>query len=650
MFRLPNDRGSLPLAMLLTLVGVGITGLIGSTVLGQITTTRYDGDRAAAIDAAQSGIETGLAQLRALPVNSTNDALLTSLPCVTSSATSPDLTLTGVITPARATRYSVNVYYLSTAPPGDTDAEAWAKLNRLGCSALGGTTTAPMYALLASTGASNAETRTVTATYLFQSRTKPNVPGGTIKVYNSDQCLTAQRNATDTIPLTVNSPLVLGTCAASDPRQNFTYNPTLQVELKGSEGTINFPHGACVQAVNTDRTPVVFADCDATRLTQIWSLNNRDNFEGTVDGINADGKCFNVDWTQTPPAVVINNVSASTPTRVNGTSGDGTDGTPCSGVSGDYTKYKTFFPDPSAGTGAAGDVTKQLVNYDEFGRCLDVTGNNVSSAFLVIFPCKQAPNKVIQWNQVWFLPTVASGATDGSGRVYLKGSDGVTTYCLTSPGSVAAGQYVRVYPCSLTAAPAANQTWTRRVFTGVNQTSYRIESTYGRLDILFNNAGISAPGVPLDELSVEQWSAVVGTNLTGVFLCTRAAFGLMKRQAPRGGRIINNGSISATTPRPNSAPYTATKHAVLGLTKSTALDGRHFDIACSQIDIGNADTGMAELMAKGIIQANGQLAVEPLLDLTHVSDAVRHMASLPLSANVLFMTVMPSKMPFVGRG
>jgi hypothetical protein len=484
MFSFPRgekDRGSLPLAMLLTIVGIGITGLIGNTVLGQITTTRYDGDRAAAIDAAQSGIETGLAELRALPVNSTNDALLTSLPCATTGTTSPDLTLTGAVSPARPGRFSVNVYYLTAAPPSDTDAETWAKANRLGCAIIGGTTVAPMYALLAATGTSGAETRTVTATYLFQSRTKPNVPGGTIKVYNSDQCLTAPRNATDLIPLAVNTPLVLATCAASDPRQNFTYNPTLQVELKGSEGTTNFPHGACLQAVNTDHTAVVFADCDptATRFTQVWSLNNRDNFEGTTDGVNTDGKCFNVDWTQVPPAVVINNVIAGNANKVANTAGDGTDGTPCSGISGDYTKYKTFFPDPSAGTGAAGDVTKQLVNYNEFGRCLDVTANNVASTFLVVFPCKQAPNKVIQWNQVWFLPTVPSGATASTGRVYLIGSDGVTTYCLTSPGSAAAGLYIRVNACTLSAAIAANQTWTRRVFTGVNQNSYRIESTYG---------------------------------------------------------------------------------------------------------------------------------------------------------------------------
>lgn len=177
-----------------------------------------------------------------------------------------------------------------------------------------------------------------------------------------------------------------------------------------------------------------------------------------------------------------------------------------------------------------------------------------------------------------------------------------------------------------------------------------VRARFGRLDLLFNNAGVNAPAVPIEELSVEQWRAVVDTNLTGAFLCTRAAMRLMKAQTPRGGRIINNGSISATAPRPNTAPYTATKHAMTGLTKSTALDGRHFDIACGQIDIGNAATDMASRFSSGAMQAHGALAVEPLMDLEHVANSVVHMASLPLDANVLFMTVMATKMPFVGRG
>ena len=176
------------------------------------------------------------------------------------------------------------------------------------------------------------------------------------------------------------------------------------------------------------------------------------------------------------------------------------------------------------------------------------------------------------------------------------------------------------------------------------------KEAFGRLDVLFNNAGVSAPGIPLEDLSYEQWQAVVDTNLTGAFLCTQEAFKIMKSQDPRGGRIINNGSISAHAPRPNSAPYTATKHAMTGLTKSTALDGRPYDIACGQIDIGNALTEMAAVMTRGVPQANGSVAVEAVMDVQHVARAVLHMASLPLDTNVLFMTVMATKMPFVGRG
>jgi NAD(P)-dependent dehydrogenase (short-subunit alcohol dehydrogenase family) len=173
---------------------------------------------------------------------------------------------------------------------------------------------------------------------------------------------------------------------------------------------------------------------------------------------------------------------------------------------------------------------------------------------------------------------------------------------------------------------------------------------FGRLDILFNNAGMGAPGVPLEDLTFEQWQAVVAVNLTGAFLCTQEAFKIMKNQSPRGGRIINNGSISAHAPRPNSAPYTATKHAITGLTKSTSLDGRKYDIACSQIDIGNAATDMTARMQKGVPQANGSIEVEPRMDVEHVAQAVLFMASLPLESNVQFITIMATKMPFVGRG
>jgi NAD(P)-dependent dehydrogenase (short-subunit alcohol dehydrogenase family) len=178
----------------------------------------------------------------------------------------------------------------------------------------------------------------------------------------------------------------------------------------------------------------------------------------------------------------------------------------------------------------------------------------------------------------------------------------------------------------------------------------KTKELFGRLDLLFNNAGTGAPAIPFEELSFEQWTAVVNVNLTGAFLCAQQAVKLMKEQRPRGGRIINNGSISAHAPRPNSAPYTATKHAITGLTKSLSLDGRAFDIACGQIDIGNAATEMTERMQQGVPQADGRMMAEPRMDVRHVADAVVYMASLPLEANVQFMTVMATKMPYVGRG
>ena len=178
----------------------------------------------------------------------------------------------------------------------------------------------------------------------------------------------------------------------------------------------------------------------------------------------------------------------------------------------------------------------------------------------------------------------------------------------------------------------------------------KLRSEFGRLDVLFNNAGLNAPGIPIEDLPFETWASIVNVNLTGAFLCAQAAFRLMMEQTPRGGRIINNGSISASAPRPNQVPYTATKHAISGITKCLALDGRKYDIACSQIDIGNAATEMTERMNDGVMQANGSLMAEPRMDLRHVADAVLYIANLPLDANVLFMTIMATKMPLVGRG
>lgn len=223
-------------------------------------------------------------------------------------------------------------------------------------------------------------------------------------------------------------------------------------------------------------------------------------------------------------------------------------------------------------------------------------------------------------------------------------------YCVTLAGrreEMLARVVTEAGPCGAQALVVPTDVQDR---AAVSALFAKTQETFGRLDVLFNNAGIFSPPVPLEDLTYEQWQAAVNINLTGAFLCTQEAFRLMKAQTPRGGRIINNGSVSAYAPRPNSAPYTATKHAMTGLTKSTALDGRKYDIACGQIDIGNAATELTGVMQTGILQAHGGLAVEPTMDVENVARAVVYMASLPLDANVQFMTIMATKMPLIGRG
>jgi len=242
---------------------------------------------------------------------------------------------------------------------------------------------------------------------------------------------------------------------------------------------------------------------------------------------------------------------------------------------------------------------------------------------------------------------IVTGAGSGIGRAtalallaegYAVALAGRKRETLEQTAATAAGGRTLVVPTDVTDSQSVQALFDATV------------AAFGRLDLLFNNAGTAAPPIPLEELTVDQWRRVVDTNLTGPFLCTQAAFRVMKARQPRGGRIINNGSISAHTPRPYSAPYTATKHAITGLTKSTALDGRRYDIACGQIDIGNAVTEMTARMSAGIIQPNGETMVEPTMDVENVAKAVVYMASLPLDANVLFLTVMATTMPFVGRG
>ncbi len=244
---------------------------------------------------------------------------------------------------------------------------------------------------------------------------------------------------------------------------------------------------------------------------------------------------------------------------------------------------------------------------------------------------------------------IVTGAGTGIGKC--------TAFALLREGYYVALAGRRVEPLERTvteAGPLASQTLVVptdvRDPAAVRALFGKTREVFGRLDLLFNNAGIFVPSVPLEDLTYEQWQSVVDINLTGAFLCTQEAFKLMKNQTPRGGRIINNGSISAHAPRPNSAPYTAAKHAITGLTKSTALDGRKYDIACGQIDIGNAATELSAGMQTGVLQAGGGVAAEPTMDVEHVANAVVYMANLPLDANVQFMTIMATKMPFIGRG
>ena len=244
---------------------------------------------------------------------------------------------------------------------------------------------------------------------------------------------------------------------------------------------------------------------------------------------------------------------------------------------------------------------------------------------------------------------VVTGAGSGIGRavslalqshgyvVILAGRRVAQLEETAAQGVSGAGRMIPV-PCDLT------------VEADVRKLFDRIEQDFGRLDVLFNNAGITTPAIPFEDLSLEQWNQIVAVNITGAFLCAQSAVKIMKKQDPRGGRIINNGSISAHSPRPNSLPYTTTKHAITGLTKSISLDGRKYDIACGQIDIGNAATELTERMDHGVLQANGSISPEPRMDARHVAEAILYMVSLPLDCNVQFMTVMATKMPFIGRG
>ncbi|AGL15036.1 RICIN domain-containing protein [Actinoplanes sp. N902-109] len=442
-----DDRGSLPLALLLIVIATGLCGLLAATVNAQTAGARSTIHSTEALDAAQSGIDVALGHLRtATASDGTGDPA--KLPC------GP---FTGSVNSATDQTYTVALYYLASQPPaGDV---AWAAANKLPCTgtSFSGTQT-PVYALLSSTGkalAGDTSARTVTATYTLHSKTRENVAGGLIHVlgrHDPDLCFAAP----STTPA-AGDPLRLQVCDGTDARQKFAYVSTLNLRLVSAD--------MCLDAPPVQNEPVVFRAC-ATPVTerQQWSLNDRANVEGTRNG-DRDRQCFHVVTPGQAGSAIVLHAVAGDP---KGTSQYD------AACDGDYTITRSFQPDPAVGTGAAGAKTNQLVNFEQFGRCLDVTGNDVAAPYMVIWPCKQSPAGRIQWNQVWHLPALAPGRTSATGVIWVADQNSVT-YCLSSPGMLS---YPKLVRCDPAAAPTAATTWTRRGNTGVFATAYRIETTY----------------------------------------------------------------------------------------------------------------------------------------------------------------------------
>ncbi len=470
-----GDDGSLPTAMLLTIVGVGLSALLAGTVSAQQRTTRVDGQRADAVNAAQAGIDVALAHIRTAvnPADGSGDR--SKLPCnrpATASSGFPQgYAFTGSVSAGQPGSYTTEIYYLPSDPgPGDL---TWARSNRLSCTVGSGTTTVPLYALIAATGKGGPEsTRTIYTTYSFSSTmSNPNIPGGQIRMLRP--------NVTDVeycfaSPVDTPAPgeaLWVRPCDDTSKRQEFAYEANLNLVLVSTRTKAN-PRGMCLDAgwPQTDGNTVTFQPCSATTVPrQQWGENDYSAFQGTTDGVDLNQFCMNVSAPGSSSVVKIAD------TTINDTN--------CH-VGWDW--RKTLFPDADVGTGRAGTATNQLVNYDQFGRCIDITADDVSYGFVVIYPCKQKPSGRVQWNQDWVLPAIPAGATTASGPIYttcpLTTSDppcpNGKDFCLTSPGTTAPGQYVIVQECPPGPTPA-NMTWTHRKDTGFYATSYRIESTYG---------------------------------------------------------------------------------------------------------------------------------------------------------------------------
>jgi hypothetical protein len=447
--RMADDSGSLTMAILLTTIGMGLVALLSTVVVAQQRTTRIDVGRVDALDAAQTGLGVAVSQFR-------NTGRADGYPDKTDLQCGG---FSGSVGPGSTATYDVTVYYLTTSPPsGD---EAWANGHKLTCTG-SGPASLPAYALVKSTGTAVAHgaSRTVFATYAFQSVMSGNIAGGQIHVYHEsgpDLCMAAPRS-----PVVAGDSLVMKPCATTSSAQTFfSYEASLNLVLVSSRTTA-VPGGMCLDASPSAGATVKFQPCAATPTPrQQWGQNDYSAFQGTTDGVNFNQYCFNIVTPgQTDSLVKLGDSNAVSLRCYD-----------------DWTPDKTFYPDAPVGTGRAGAATNQLVNFDQLGRCIDVTGDDVTTPYLVVFPCKQKPSGPIQWNQAWVTPAIPRGADGASGRIYTTYNG--QTYCLSSPGSTLAGKYVRANTtCPTGSTTPANMTWTVRPYTGVYSTSFRIESTY----------------------------------------------------------------------------------------------------------------------------------------------------------------------------
>ncbi len=460
--RWADDTGSMALALLLTLIGISLSALLVPVILTQVGSTREDIQRVHALNAAQAGLDVALGHIRAAD-DGAGAGLIAKLPC-------PTLPLSGSVGVGGTARYEVNIDYLPSDPRGQP--QSWIAANRIACLAGGGTFSTPAYALLRSqgtdqpTGAFSSDpsqcpvaARCLQATYTFQTNNQ-HLIGGLIHVFktatSNDLCMDAGSGSP-----AAGANLQMRPCSAGSSQQKFAYNENLTLVLVSSQ-TASMPLGMCLDAGTPQAVGLVvkFQACASTTSPQQqWSINDSANFEGTNDGIGLNGLCFNVQSQNVPGSfVVLGSVSGS----------DCRQG---------YDNIETFSPDASVGAGAAGPGSGQLVDFSQFGRCLDVTEQNVGASYLIAWPCKQAPDPSnITWNQKWTLPAISATTGSGTGRITTtKPSSG--TYCLQSPGSTAAGQYVRVVLCP--GSTPVNMTWTVYGDTGSYETGYRIKDGYG---------------------------------------------------------------------------------------------------------------------------------------------------------------------------